>query len=235
MSRVIIGGPITLLQETPLGWCALVATRCGVVALRLGFSDSVEAGRWTEEFCQKIRDDSGHRSARNAADTWWPLDRVPKETLLEESDLRSLGAQVAAYLNGCPCDFFEVPIDWPRVARTPFQHRVLTACRQIGYGQTCTYGQLAARVGFPKAARAVGSVMRRNPVPLIIPCHRILGARGALVGYSGPGGVRLKEALLKMEQRAMEGVGSPDGNRLASAPSINKIPVNVLPSFGIQG
>lgn len=82
---------------------------------------------------------------------------------------------------------------------TPFEQKVLTRMAQIPYGQVMTYGELAAAVGAPKAARAVGLVCRHNPVSLIIPCHRVVGAGNRLVGYGGPTGTAMKEFLLKLE------------------------------------
>lgn len=81
---------------------------------------------------------------------------------------------------------------------TPFQRSVLEALRRVPYGETETYGGLAARIGKPRAARAVGGALNRNPVPIVVPCHRVVGAGGALVGYAG--GLPVKEALLELER-----------------------------------
>lgn len=78
-----------------------------------------------------------------------------------------------------------------------FHRRVLTELSRVEYGHTTTYGALAARVGSPRAARAVGTVMNRNPVPIVLPCHRVVGASGGLVGYGG--GLERKEWLLRLE------------------------------------
>ena len=80
-----------------------------------------------------------------------------------------------------------------------FTRAVWEACRQIPYGQTCSYQRLAERAGHPRAARAVGSAMRRNPYPIVVPCHRVLNSDGSLGGYSGTGGVGFKRQLLEME------------------------------------
>ena len=82
---------------------------------------------------------------------------------------------------------------------TPFQERVLSACREIPWGQTLTYGQLAERAGSPGASRAVGNVMANNRFPLIIPCHRVV-ARNGLGGFSAPEGTDLKRRLLENER-----------------------------------
>jgi methylated-DNA-[protein]-cysteine S-methyltransferase len=78
-----------------------------------------------------------------------------------------------------------------------FQESVLHELARVPYGRTDTYGHLAARVGKPKAARAVGMVMNRNPIPIILPCHRIVGANGSLTGYAG--GLDVKRTLLELE------------------------------------
>jgi methylated-DNA-[protein]-cysteine S-methyltransferase len=79
-----------------------------------------------------------------------------------------------------------------------FQRRVLVALQQIRFGEVTTYGKLADRIGAPRAARAVGGALNRNPVPIVVPCHRVVGATGSLVGYAG--GLDRKRALLELEQ-----------------------------------
>jgi methylated-DNA-[protein]-cysteine S-methyltransferase len=90
---------------------------------------------------------------------------------------------------------FDLTIDLRNL--TPFSERVLGELARVPFGETATYAQLAARAGSPRAARAVGSVMNRNPVPIVLPCHRIVGASGSLVGYGG--GLERKESLLRLE------------------------------------
>jgi methylated-DNA-[protein]-cysteine S-methyltransferase len=89
---------------------------------------------------------------------------------------------------------FEVPL---ALAGTPFQREVWTALTQIPYGQTVSYGELAARLGRPQASRAVGLANGRNPVSIVVPCHRVIGAGGALTGYGG--GLAAKQFLLTLE------------------------------------
>ena len=81
--------------------------------------------------------------------------------------------------------------------QAPFAVAVLGELAKVPYGHTATYGELAARAGNPRAARAVGMVMNRNPVPIVLPCHRIVGASGGLVGYGG--GLERKEKLLRLD------------------------------------
>ncbi|MDT7744157.1 MAG: methylated-DNA-[protein]-cysteine S-methyltransferase [Actinomycetota bacterium] len=83
---------------------------------------------------------------------------------------------------------------------TEFQQRVWAALREIGYGETCSYGELAVAIGSPAAVRAVGLANGKNPVSIIVPCHRVVGANGSLTGYGG--GTDRKRALLELEGAA---------------------------------
>jgi methylated-DNA-[protein]-cysteine S-methyltransferase len=103
---------------------------------------------------------------------------------------------IGAYADGNQVSFSDIEIDLAQL--TPFQNQVVRGCRQIPYGSTMTYGELAAQVGSPGAARAVGTIMRTNRFPIIVPCHRVVGARG-LGGYSASRGVQTKRRLLTME------------------------------------
>jgi methylated-DNA-[protein]-cysteine S-methyltransferase len=100
---------------------------------------------------------------------------------------------------------------------TPFQRRAWEALRAIPWGATVTYGELAARLGRPGAARAVGGAVARNPVAILVPCHRVVGADGSLTGYAG--GVELKRALLEIEGvRPGAGGGAPAGAGASAGP-----------------
>jgi methylated-DNA-[protein]-cysteine S-methyltransferase len=90
---------------------------------------------------------------------------------------------------------FDLPLDVARV--TGFNRDVLEALARVPYGEMTTYGTLATEVGRPRAARAVGGFMNRNPIPIVLPCHRVVGASGKLVGYAG--GLERKEQLLRLE------------------------------------
>ena len=90
---------------------------------------------------------------------------------------------------------FDLPLDLR--AMPPFTLEVLGELARVPYGETTTYGALAQRVGHPRAARAVGTVMNRNRIPIVLPCHRVVGATGSLTGYAG--GLDRKETLLELE------------------------------------
>jgi len=110
--------------------------------------------------------------------------------------------RLRAYAEGKQDDFLDVPIVLSGLTR--FSQKVMRECRKTPYGKTITYGQLAARAGSPKAARAVGTVMAKNPVALVVPCHRVVGASGGLGGYSAPSGIRMKKRLLRLEGASFE-------------------------------
>ncbi len=109
----------------------------------------------------------------------------------------SLLERLQAAAAGDMVNFSDVKLDLRHLR--PFARRVVERCRRIRPGQTMSYGELAAACGSPKAARAVGNVMRTNRFPLIVPCHRVIGSDGALGGFSAPTGVDLKRRMLEME------------------------------------
>lgn len=102
--------------------------------------------------------------------------------------------QLEEYFHGLRRDF-TIPL---KANGTQFQQQVWQALTHIPYGTTHTYKELAAAIGKPKASRAVGSACNRNPLPIVIPCHRVIGSSGSLTGYAG--GLELKAMLLKMEE-----------------------------------
>ncbi|MEE2826201.1 MAG: MGMT family protein [Planctomycetota bacterium] len=105
---------------------------------------------------------------------------------------------IKSYCQGERIAFDSFQLDLAGV--TPFQRRVLESCREIPYGEVLSYGELADRAGHPGAARAVGSVMRGNRHPILIPCHRVVASSG-IGGFTSPQGVGLKERLLSIEGR----------------------------------
>lgn len=107
-----------------------------------------------------------------------------------------------AYANGELVDFLDVMIQLPDM--TAFQLSVANATRRIPYGVTVSYGELAKMAGYPRAARAVGTVMSQNRFPILIPCHRVLASGGKLGGYSSVAGVNFKARLLEIESQVSE-------------------------------
>ncbi|APW46993.1 methylated-DNA--[protein]-cysteine S-methyltransferase [Rhodoferax antarcticus] len=108
--------------------------------------------------------------------------------------LHQAQAQLAAYFAG-QRNQFDLPLSL--ATGTAFQQAVWQALLAIPFGSTCSYGQLASRIGKPSAARAMGAAVGRNPLTIIVPCHRVIGANGSLTGYAG--GLSRKTALLQLE------------------------------------
>jgi len=121
---------------------------------------------------------------------------------LDKSFFRPVQEQIATYFEGARVNFSR---DIPLVIEglSSFGISVLTTCRDIGFGQTITYGRLAKKSGRPNASRAVGSTLAKNPLPLIIPCHRVIRSDGKLGGFSAPGGVKLKKRMLELERKTL--------------------------------
>lgn len=123
------------------------------------------------------------------------FDGAPPPGAAPEADavLSTASAELTAYFDG-EAVTFSVPV---RTMGTPFQERVWAALREIPRGATLSYGALAARLGDPGAAQAVGAANGQNPVVVVVPCHRVVGADGSLTGYAG--GLERKRALLALE------------------------------------
>lgn len=159
--------------SSELGWMALIGSGKMLKQLKFGYGSEAAALRSLDPGLLQ-------RAERGP----WNEDLV--ERLL-------------AYAAGEPVDFRDVLVDPGPVS--DFRRRVLHHCRRIPHGKTLTYGQLAAKAGSQRAARAVGSCMAANRIPLIVPCHRVVPADGRLGGFSAIGGTATKERLLAMEQR----------------------------------
>ena len=98
---------------------------------------------------------------------------------------------------------FDIPLDWEQLHG--FQRKVLEIVSGIPYGSVFTYGQIAAKLGSPKASRAVGAALAHNPLPILIPCHRVVSASGHLTGYLGQKGIEGKRQLLELEGQKIVG------------------------------
>ena len=166
--------------STDLGWFGLLGDAEGVHKLVIGHPSETAARRAIVSF-QKGRGDN--------------------DTLRETDWNAELRRQLERYAAGEPVEFDGCCLVFPR--RTAFQTKVLDETRKIAFGETATYGQLASRVGSPRAARAVGSVMASNRVPIIIPCHRVVASGGKLGGFSAPQGVDLKSRMLAFEAESI--------------------------------
>lgn len=164
--------------ESPVGRVRLVEKDGALTALSLAGKSSPNAFLRKGELTYE---EAGARLAASGA--------VCQETELIQKAHEELGE----YFSGKRREF-TVPL---RPEGTPFQEKVWQALRTIPYGETRTYGQIAAQIGNPKASRAVGMGNHKNPIAIMIPCHRVIGADGSMTGYGG--GLDIKEFLLKRE------------------------------------
>ncbi|MGC4003444.1 MAG: MGMT family protein [Pirellulales bacterium] len=167
-----------VIFNTPLGWIGLEAGARGLRKVFMALPTEREARA-------KLEDDPEIFALDHEE-----LDRdAPKWLCIAIQTLRD-------YADGGNVDPTCLPIETPE--KTEFQQRVIRACRKIPRGETATYGKVAALAGSPGAARAVGRVMATNRLPLVIPCHRVVGSTG-LHGFSAPGGLDTKRRLLELE------------------------------------
>lgn len=157
------------LNGTPLGDLRLAASDFGLVAVE-----------WTQSLPQ--------------FDAY--LGRLKRPILTDERKIAPYARELGEYLVGTR-RAFTIPIDWTLFR--PFQREALQAVYRIPYSETRTYQDIAVQIGRPSAARAVGRANATNPMPLVIPCHRVIGTDGKLHGYGGGQGLPTKEWLLKME------------------------------------
>ena len=117
----------------------------------------------------------------------------PKDELREDAVLKACALQLSQYFAG-ERDGFELPLN---AAGTEFQLAVWSALSKIPFGETRSYGDIAREIGRPTAVRAVGAANGRNPIPIIVPCHRVIGSDGSLTGFAG--GLDIKTKLLELE------------------------------------
>jgi O-6-methylguanine DNA methyltransferase len=158
--------------STPIGRLLLTATGQGLSSIEFGPLDQV-----------------GDRLAAWAL-RWYGTTKLVRE----ETAMEPYAAQLREYFAGRRTAF-DLPLD---LRGTPFQRRVWRALTEIPYGERRSYKEIAAMIGSPKAVRAVGGANNRNPLPIVVPCHRVVGADGSLVGYGG--GMPIKVFLLQLEE-----------------------------------
>lgn len=162
--------------ETELGWLGLVWRDASIIRLFVPERERISIERRIERFdpsAQAVHIDEAPRFVGEIVD------------------------QLLSYARGEAVDFSETAVSAGDVG--PMREAIYAALRTVGYGETLTYGELAARAGYPGMAREIGEAMGKNPVPIIVPCHRVLAAGGKIGGFSAPGGSRTKERLLALE------------------------------------
>ncbi|MCJ7520190.1 MAG: methylated-DNA--[protein]-cysteine S-methyltransferase [Anaerolineaceae bacterium] len=162
------------IEKTPAGSLALAATEAGLARLF---------------FCNR-KDYDAFINANQL-----PVDEKPNEIVKEALH------QVTEYFDGKSVEF-NLLLDLE--GQPPFRTKALRACAGIPFGKMLTYGELAAKAGSPKAARAAGGAMAHNPIALIIPCHRVVGSDKGLHGFSSPGELKTKAILLRHEGVTIE-------------------------------
>ena len=166
---------------TALGECSLAVDEAGAV-IKLAYPKESLAD-WFAGSSYHSAPVNGHDNHRHAR----------PRLIWDEAPCRRAAAQVRAFLAG-KRHSFDLEL---APSGTPFQRRVWQALQGIPYGTTISYGTLAARIDQPRAAQAVGRANGANPIPIVIPCHRVIGADGSLTGYGG--GLPIKEKLLQLE------------------------------------
>ena len=158
------------LRDSPIGPLFVAVSDQGVVAIEFGTDEM--------SFVDELEARHGVKAIRS-------MERVSPAM-----------SQVLQYLSGDRREF-EVEVDLRD--STKFQQSVLNAASDVPPGYVVTYGEIAARIGKPQSARAVGQALAHNPIPIIVPCHRVVAADGSLTGYSGAGGIDTKAHLLRLE------------------------------------
>jgi methylated-DNA-[protein]-cysteine S-methyltransferase len=158
------------IKNTPIGIVFVALNNNGIVAINFGIDEKT--------FVRKVEKDTGQL------------------VILKQDRIEGPGRQIQSYLLG-KINQLDLPFDISLL--TNFQQQVLLTTLKIPRGLVSTYGDIARKIGNPKAARAVGQVLGRNPVPLLIPCHRVIASNGKLGGYSGGGGLKTKRQLLELE------------------------------------
>jgi methylated-DNA-[protein]-cysteine S-methyltransferase len=164
----LLDAAFDVLPDTPIGDLLVGVTDHGVCRIHFDPDPERELEALVRQF--------GPRVLRTAK----PVERVK--------------SQLDEYFAGKRRGF---EVDWDVRGLPAYNQRVLAELARVEYGSTTTYGSLAALTGNPRAARAVGTVMNRNPIPIVLPCHRVVGANGKLTGYAG--GLDRKELLLRLE------------------------------------
>lgn len=158
------------LDHSQVGPLLIAVGRRGLVAIEFGDDE--------ERFVERLAKASG-------APVWRSQDQVAEAV-----------EQLRQYFDGQRREF-ELAVDLSRASR--FRQRVLEAAAKVPAGVVASYGEIARRIGKPRAARAVGQALAHNPIPIVVPCHRVVAADGSLTGYSGGSGIEVKRRLLALE------------------------------------
>lgn len=164
---------VAVAPNTPIGLIWVACTQRGLVAIEIGGS--------RDQFASRLKKMGFEPSGPDSQNC---IDAIQ---------------QIGGYLDG-KRRMFHLDIDWS--VTTNFQKQVFGILLKVPFGEVITYGEIARRLGNPKAARAVGRAGSTNPMPIVIPCHRVIGADGKLHGYRAPNGMETKAWLLALERRS---------------------------------
>jgi len=176
--------------KTPLGWFGVLHDGPTLCGLKFGFKTRSElVGKFTQSLDRSGGSDWASPKVKTSFDGFSNQQFFWHQRLLD-------------YTSGKQVSFADLKIN--DAGRTEFQAKVLQNCRKLPYGSTMAYGDLATKSGYPNAARAVGSAMKSNRFPIIIPCHRVVASKG-IGGFSGSDGTSTKRKLLAMEGYFDEG------------------------------
>jgi len=170
-----------VIFDTPIGACGMAWNARAIVGLQLP-------------------DTSPERTRSRLRRRWTGAVEAAPPPMVQQAIER-----VRALLKGEPVDLSDVPLDLGEAPE--FHRRVYEVARTIPPGQTMTYGEIARRLGAPQESREVGQALGRNPVAIIVPCHRVLAADGKMGGFSASGGVATKRRILEIEGAAALGAG----------------------------
>lgn len=192
----------TCTFQTALGMCGLAFTDHGLAAVVLPSQTEAATERALLRIATTRQLEEGEPQPAKNPPPW----------------VQAAIASITELLAGGPADLSNIPLDTRKL--TPFSVRVHEAARAIPRGSCKSYGELAREVGAPRAARAVGRAMATNPWPIVVPCHRVVGSQGDLHGFSAPGGVRTKAAMLEIERRGAPAVHTPPKREAESAQAV---------------
>lgn len=166
--------------NSPLGPLTLAASSEGLIQVAFGAPSPSFFSEVDKRFKRLLK-----------VQPMWEPQSEPNNPHLQQAQ-----SELAAYFQRTPIHF-ETKL---HLIGTPFQKAVWEAIRVIPYGKTCSYQDIGLAIGNPKGAQAIGQATGHNPIPIIVPCHRVMGKNGAMTGFSAPGGIETKRQLLEMEE-----------------------------------
>ncbi|MCK9876929.1 methylated-DNA--[protein]-cysteine S-methyltransferase [Frankia sp. Ag45/Mut15] len=185
------------LFDTAIGRCGLAWGEAGLIAVSLPAGSDETTLALVHRHLRDRRGDSGETSNDRVSASGGFADLIQPGQGARPAEVAAAISRMAGLLAGARDDLADVRVDLGGVPA--FHQRVYQVTRAIPPGSTLTYGEVAARLGMSGAAQAVGRALGRNPVPIVVPCHRVLASGGAMHGFSAPGGIETKHRMLVIE------------------------------------